>query len=167
MWIEMILDNMVFFWVAVFIFAAIIEAISLGLASVWFAIGSLVACFVAWLGGGIPLQVAVFFVVSILLIIFTRPIMVKKLKVGREKNVTEQIQGHTGLVTQTVEPFGSGLVKVDGAIWTAIGESPEVSIATGRRVEVVRIEGVKLIVKECPLNNRPGMVPRPYDKRSL
>jgi membrane protein implicated in regulation of membrane protease activity len=73
---------------------------------------------------------------------------VKKLKIGREKNVTEQIEGRRGLVTETIKPFGSGLVKVDGVIWTAIGEYPEVMIQTGCRIQVVRIEGVKLIVKQ-------------------
>ena len=148
MWIEMIQNNMVFTWLAVFVLMAGLEAVTLGLASIWFAIGALVSCLIAWLGGGIPLQVAAFLAVSIILIIFTRPIAVKKLKIGKEKNVTEQIEGRRGLVTETVKPFGTGLVKVDGAVWTAIGEYPEVMIQAGCRVQVLRIEGVKLIVKQ-------------------
>ena len=148
MGIELILGSMVFVWVAIFILAAIVEAFTLGITSIWFAIGAIAACVVAWLGGGIPFQLATFLLVSVLLIVFTRPIAVRKLKVGKEQNITEQIIGHRGMVTETVQPFGSGLVKVDGAIWTAIGEYPEVSIPSGCRVQVVRIEGVKLIVKQ-------------------
>ena len=147
-WSGLIQNNMVFVWLVVFVLMAGLEAVTLGLTSIWFAIGAVIACLVAWLGVGIPFQVAAFFVVSVLLIIFTRPIAVKKLKIGKEKNVTEQIEGRRGLVTETLKPFGTGLVKVDGVIWTAVGEYPEAMIQAGCRVEVVRIEGVKLIVKQ-------------------
>jgi membrane protein implicated in regulation of membrane protease activity len=148
MWIEQIQHNMVFVWLGIFVLMVGIEAATMGITSIWFAIGALISCLIAWLGVGIPLQIAVFFVVSILLIIFTRPIAVKRLKIGREKNVTEQIEGRRGLVTESIKPFGSGLVKVDGVMWTAIGEYPEVMIQAGCRIQVVRIEGVKLIVKQ-------------------
>jgi membrane protein implicated in regulation of membrane protease activity len=74
---------------------------------------------------------------------------VKKLKVGREKNNIEQLEGRIALVTEKVEPFKSGLVKVNGVIWTAVGDNETAfSASAGEEVEIVRVEGVKLIVKE-------------------
>jgi membrane protein implicated in regulation of membrane protease activity len=147
MGIELVLDNMRFVWIIILIVFIVIEAATMGLATIWFAIGALFADIAAWLELGLPLQIGIFLAVSILLIIFTRPIAVKKLRVGKEKNITQQIEGRLGIVTEAITPFGSGLVKVDGAIWTAIGETPEAEIPTGWRVQVVRIEGVKLIVR--------------------
>ncbi|MDR0570038.1 MAG: NfeD family protein [Clostridiales Family XIII bacterium] len=144
---DIILDNMRLVWVAVFIVLLAVEALSMGLTTIWFAIGAAAACGTAWAGGAVPLQVAVFLAVSIVLVIFTRPIAVKKLKLGKEKNVTEQMQGRLGLVTETIIPFGSGQAKVDGVVWTAVGDSPEARIPEGSKVRVMRIDGVKIIVK--------------------
>ncbi|MDR2487695.1 MAG: NfeD family protein [Clostridiales Family XIII bacterium] len=124
-----------------------IEGVTLGFVTIWFTIGALIASVIAMAGGNPLLQCAVFVVVSIVLLIFTRPILVKHLKVGREKNVTEQIEGKLGLVTEAIAPFDSGLVKVGGIIWTAVGESPDFTAESGAEVRVRRVEGVKLIVE--------------------
>jgi membrane protein implicated in regulation of membrane protease activity len=134
-------------WIAAAVLLGLIEAGTLGLTTIWFAIGAIIAAVAALLGAGFLAQIAVFLAVSVLTLIFTRPIASKKLKVGREKNVTEQMEGKPGLVTEAVTPFGTGLVKVGGVIWTAVGESPELMIEKGAHVTVAGIEGVKLVVK--------------------
>jgi membrane protein implicated in regulation of membrane protease activity len=143
-----ITDNMVLFWIIAAIAFAAIEGFTLGLVTIWFTIGAAAAAVVALAGGSLLVQITVFFAVSIVLLIFTRPILVKKLKVGREKNNIELIEGKTGLVTATIGPFDSGLVKVNGIVWTAIGEDSGFAADEGTEVEVVRVEGVKLIVKK-------------------
>jgi membrane protein implicated in regulation of membrane protease activity len=143
-----ITDNMVLFWIIAAIAFAAIEGFTLGLVTIWFTIGAAAATVVALAHGSLPIQVAVFFAVSIVLLIFTRPILVKKLKVGREKNNIELIEGKIGLVTGTIGPFDSGLVKVNGIVWTAVGEDSGFAADEGSEVEVVRVEGVKLIVKK-------------------
>jgi membrane protein implicated in regulation of membrane protease activity len=149
----LIITHMAILWIILAIIFAVIEGFTFGLVTIWFTVGAVVSAIVALVGGGIPVQLIVFFAVSIVLLIFTRPILVKHLKVGKEKNNIEWIEGKRGLVTETIEPFKNGLVKVNGIVWTAVGETPEVVAEAGREVEVIRVEGVKLIV--CPVSDRP------------
>jgi membrane protein implicated in regulation of membrane protease activity len=134
-------------WIVVAVILALVEAVTLGLTTIWFAVGAVAAALAALLGANFPVQLAVFLIVSVLSLLFTRPVAVKRLKVGREKNVTEQMEGRQGIVTEAVVPFGTGLVKVGGVFWTAVGEDPAIGIEKGRTVVAVRIEGVKLVVK--------------------
>jgi membrane protein implicated in regulation of membrane protease activity len=143
-----LIGNWVLIWIIVAIALAVIEGFTLGLVTIWFTVGAAAAAVVALVNDNIAVQIAVFFVVSIVLLIFTRPILVKKLKVGREKNNIELLEGRTGLVMETIEPFGSGLVKVNGVTWTAVGEDSGFAADSGSEVVIVRIEGVKLIVKK-------------------
>jgi membrane protein implicated in regulation of membrane protease activity len=144
--------DMTLIWIIIAVALAVIEGFTLGLVTIWFTIGAAAAAVVSLAGGDLAIQIIVFFAVSIVLLIFTRPILVKKLKVGREKNNIELLEGKIALVTETIEPFGSGLVKVNGVIWTAVGEGTEFSAASGSEVEIIRVEGVKLIVKHTPEN---------------
>ncbi|MDR2162746.1 MAG: NfeD family protein [Clostridiales Family XIII bacterium] len=143
-----IAGHMAIVWIVIAVVLAAIEGFTLGLVTIWFTIGAAAATVVALVGGDLSIQLVVFFAVSLVLLFFTRPILVKKLKVGREKNNIEQLEGVTALVTEDVQPFGSGLVKVNGVIWTAVGENTSFSAGAGSEVEIVRVEGVKLIVKE-------------------
>jgi membrane protein implicated in regulation of membrane protease activity len=140
--------NMVIIWIIIAIVLAAVEGFTLGFVTIWFTIGAAAAAVVALAGGDPVIQVVVFFAVSIVLLIFTRPILVKKLKVGREKNNIELLEGKRGLVTEAIAPFKSGLVKVNGVIWTAVGDDNEFAAEAGSEVEIVRVEGVKLIVKD-------------------
>ena len=146
--LELIVANMVLVWIIIAVLFAVLEGIISGLVTIWFTIGGAAAAVSVAIGAPIPIQVVVFFAVSLVLLIFTRPILAKRLKVGREKNYTEQLEGKPGLVVESLEPFKSGQVKVNGIIWTAIGETAEFSAEAGQRVEIVRVEGVKLVVKE-------------------
>jgi membrane protein implicated in regulation of membrane protease activity len=150
---EAILSNMILFWIGVAVFFAIVEGFTTSFFTIWFAAGGAAAAIAAAVGGGIPVQVGVFFVVSVVLLVFTRPILVKRLKLGKEKNYTEQLEGAVALVTKELRPFESGQVKVNGIEWTAVGETEEFAAAEGDKVEVVRVEGVKLIVRK---NSRIG-----------
>ena len=154
--LELIIANMALFWIVCAVVFAVLEGIISGLVTIWFTIGGAAAAAAAAAGATIPVQIAVFFAVSIVLLIFTRPILVKKLKLGREKNYTEQIEGKPGLVIEEIKPFNSGQVKARGIVWTAVGESDEFSAPAGSKVEIVRIEGVKLIVRQCAANDETG-----------
>jgi membrane protein implicated in regulation of membrane protease activity len=140
-------DKLPLIWIGVAVLLALIEAATLGLATIWFAIGAAVAVFAALLDLSFFVQVAVFFAVSAILLIFTRPVAVKRLALRREKNVTEQMEGRSGIMIEAAPPFGTGLVKVGGVFWTAVGEEPARGIEKGVQIVVVRIEGVKLVVK--------------------
>ena len=145
--LDWIASNMVLFWIIIAVIFAVIEGFVSGLVTIWFTIGGAAAAVACAVGAPIPVQVIVFFAVSIALLIFTRPILVEKLRVGKEKNYTEQIEGKPGLVIEALEPFHSGQVKVGGITWTAVGETDEFSAPAGCKVEIVRVEGVKLVVR--------------------
>lgn len=144
--IGLILANMAIFWVIIAILFAVIEAITCSMVTINFTIGSVPAVFVALFNGSFVIQIIVFLVVSLLLLVFARPIFVKKLKIGREKNTIEQMEGKLGLVTEDIAPFKSGLVKINGIIWTAVGNDNDFSAKAGDQVQIVKVEGVKLLV---------------------
>jgi len=144
--VDWLLANMAIFWIIVAVVLAVIEGLTLGLVTIWFTIGAGAAAAAALAGAGVWLQVVVFFAVSVVLLVFTRPILVKRLKVGREKNYTQQLEGKAALVTEDIKPFHSGLAKVNGIVWTAVGETETVRIAAGEQAKILRVEGVKLIV---------------------
>jgi len=151
--IAWIASNMVLFWIICAVIFAVLEGIISGLLTIWFTIGGGAAAVAAAVGAPIPVQIVCFFVVSIGLLIFTRPILVQRLKVGREKNYTEQLEGKPGLVVEEIKPFHSGQVKVRGIIWTAVGETDTFSANKGEQIKIVRVEGVKLIVKNYSEND--------------
>ncbi|HML38749.1 MAG TPA: NfeD family protein [Bacillota bacterium] len=134
-------------WILIAVIFAIIEAITLGLTTIWFTAGGVCACFIALLGGPLPLQIAVFLIVSIILLYFTRPLAEKRLKIGHEKNNIDQMIGKICLVTGTIKPYHPGQVKLDGLYWTAAVNDNKEWLEEGKLVRIVRIEGVKLIVE--------------------
>lgn len=133
-------------WLIAAAICAVIEAFTLGLTTVWFAGGAVCASVAAMLGASVVLQVTIFLLVSALLLLFTRPIVKKKLKVGKEKTNIDSLAGREALVVQIISPVSPGQVKTDGLIWSAVAENPHSLIEKGTIVKILRVEGVKLIV---------------------
>ena len=80
-------------WLGILAILLVIEAITVGLTTVWFAGGAFVACIASWLGGGIVVQLLLFFGVSVVLLIFTRPLAVRYMNKGVEKTNAESLLG--------------------------------------------------------------------------
>ena len=136
------------FWIAALIFFIIVEAVTVGLASIWFAIGAVAALICALLHGPIWLQVVWFLAVSVATLILTRP-LVKKYVNGRAvpTNADRNI-GRTATVTERIDNLaGTGAVKVDALTWTARSVSDEQTIEAGAVVTIREIRGVKLLVE--------------------
>ena len=134
-------------WIVIAVIFAVIEGFTMGLTTIWFTVGGVAACIIALLGGPLLLQISVFLIVSIILLYFTRPLAEKRLKIGHEKNNIDQMIGKTGLVTEPIEPYHTGQVKLNGMVWTAVTDQNNETLTKGDLVNVVRIEGVKLIVE--------------------
>mgnify|MGYP002589235544 CR=1 FL=1 len=135
-------------WLGILAILLVIEAITVGLTTVWFAGGALVACIVSWLGGGIVVQLLLFFGVSVVLLIFTRPLAVRYMNKGVEKTNAES------LVIQPINNLAqTGQVRINDIEWTARSADESVEIPAGAVVEIKEIRGVKLIVKE---DNKEG-----------
>lgn len=138
----------IYLWLGIMILTAILEIATMGLTCIWFTAGAAVAWVAALLKAPVWLQVVLFVVVSAVLLYFTRPIVVKFLKVGANKTNVEAIPGKTGIVTEALRPMeGIGQVKLEGQIWSAKPEDGTSVLEAGTSVTVVAVEGVKLVVK--------------------
>ena len=127
----------------------IIEAATMEIASIWFVFGSILAMIATSLGLGIYWQIGIFLVSSILLIIFTRPFVVKKLQVGKNKTNADSLVGEVCIVTEDIDNIASiGRAKIKGLSWSARSNSDSILIKKGERAVVEAITGVKLIVKK-------------------
>ncbi len=134
-------------WIALAVIFALIEAFTLGLTTIWFAAGALIAMAAALIGLSIAWQIFVFLISSLFIIYFTRPFAIKYLKIGKEKTNYQSLIGNIGLVIEEIRPFETGVVKVSGQVWTA--KSPDKKIINRKeKIRVMAIEGVKLIVEK-------------------
>ena len=134
-------------WLSAAIFFLIIESITVELISIWFTGGSIIAMILALLGVDLGWQIAGFCATSILLILFTRPIVARYLKRNESKTNVDSLIGAIATVTKDIIPDDRGEVKVNGQHWLAIS-SENGFIETGSKVIILAIEGAKLIVKK-------------------
>ena len=135
------------FWLIVFIVLVVIELITVGLVSVWFAAGALAAFISSYFTDNILIQLPIFIVVSIVSLIATRPILKKFFSKNIVKTNVNKLIGETAIVLEDLSKTNMGKVKVDGQIWSAIN-SEKGRILKDSEVEILSIEGVKLIVRK-------------------
>lgn len=134
-------------WLIVLFVCLVVEISTLGLASIWFAGGALLALIISLIGGPLWLQILVFLVTSIVLLVFTRPIATKYFNKNRTKTNVESVAGKQAIVTVTIDNLkGEGQIVTDGMEWTARSMDSSV-IEEGTIVTIEKIEGVKAIVK--------------------
>lgn len=137
----------VYFWLGAVIVFGAIEALTVGIVSIWFSIGSLAALIAAALHAAPWLQLTVFLAVSAAALIITRPLIKKKILLRTTPTNTDMLIGERGTAEEVIDNLaGTGAVKIQGKIWSAKSENGDV-IPAGSIVTAVRIEGVKLIVK--------------------
>ena len=135
-------------WLAAMIILLIIEALIPGLVSIWFAIGALAALVSALLGATPWLQGAIFAVVSVLTLVFTKPLIQKYVNSKVVATNADAVIGKECIVTEKIDNvLGTGAVKVDGKTWTARSCDDDCTVEKGRRATVEDISGVKLIIK--------------------
>lgn len=133
-------------WLALLILFSVGEAVTVGLTSIWFAVGALGALMCALVGGGVWLQVGVFLVLSGLTLALVRPMAKKFLAPGYSATNADRVIGQEAVVTQTIHNLqGQGQVNIAGQTWTARSQDDAV-IPEGTLVRVLRIEGVKVFV---------------------
>ena len=137
-------------WLIVLIVTLVIEAMTMGLTTIWFSGGALAAMIVELLKGGISIQVIVFLVISLILLFYTRPIAVKHFNKKREKTNLDSVIGKTAVVTIPIHNLKeTGQVMLDGKEWTARSNDSSKQFDKDALVKVVSINGVKLMVEEA------------------
>lgn len=136
-------------WLVAMIILILIEIVTVGLTTIWFAVGALVATIVAMLGGGLILQLTLFLLVSFGMLLFTRPWAMKYINKKRIKTNYEGIIGKVVRITQDVDNIAEkGCAVVNGQEWTVRAADERIRIQAGSLAKVVEIKGVKLIVEK-------------------
>lgn len=135
-------------WLAAFVVLLVGEIISVALTSIWFAAGALAAFVLSLFCDILWVQILVFLLVSLVLLIFTKPFAEKYINRDREKTNVDAIVGRQGVITQQVNNLeASGEVSIAGQIWMARAVNDGVLIPEGTKVIVKEVRGVKLIVE--------------------
>lgn len=138
-------------WLIVAVAFGIAELMTTSLTLVWFSIGALILMVLSTFIESVIIQIALFAAISItLLVIFTK-YFVDKDKTFKYNTNLQGIEQKTGVVKEEILPYMTGIVTLTGEDWTAISENNE-KIEVGQLVKVIRIEGVKLVVK--PTDNQ-------------
>ncbi len=141
--------NMTVVWLVILVALVVIELATMGLTTVWFAGGALVAALASLLHLPIFVQVILFLVVSGLLLYFTRPLAVKYFNKDRVRTNAESLVGRQAIVISEIDNLqGIGQVSVGGMEWTARSKRDDTPLPVGAVVIVLAINGVKLIVEE-------------------
>ncbi len=138
--------DMTIFWAAAIVVFIVVEAATVGLVSVWFAIGAFGALICAQLGAEFWAQALIFLVLSAVALAFTRPLAKKHMANNINRTNADRVFDMIGVVTERIDNLNqTGAVQVGGKLWSARSDSGSI-IESGEKVRAVRIEGVKLIV---------------------
>ncbi len=132
-------------WLVIIILLTMIEVTSLNLTTIWFVASGIVSLIISLFYDNYTVQFGIFVILGVILLITTKPVLVKHLKKKDVKTNADRIIGMHGIVTEKIEKTTPGEVKVDGKRWTAYGDN---AIAKDKTVEILEINGVKLKVKE-------------------
>ena len=141
-------------WLALMIIMVIVECMGPALVSIWFAAGALVSLILSLFslipGVTIPwwVQVIVFVVVSAITLLALRPLSKRHLKRNIVNSNVDSLVGKRGLLEEEIKPFEPGVCKINDVSWTAISTNGKETIAVKSVVEVVAIQGNKLLVKK-------------------
>ena len=144
----------VFIWLAILTFFLVAEAVTVQLTTIWFAGGAFVAIIAAAFNAPLYVQITLFLIVSVVLLLFTRPIAMKYFNKDRIRTNAESLIGRQAVVTEEIDNLpATGSVSINGQEWTARCVMDGIKIPKGTVVIIRAISGVKLIVEE----RREGM----------
>lgn len=134
-------------WLSLAILLGMIEGMTAGLVSVWFAGGAVAAFITALVGGKFILQIVVFVVVSAILLASTRSLVKRRLLVENTATNADRILGRLAVVSEPIDNLkATGAVRIDGVEWTARCKEDKI-INAGETVKILQIDGVKVVVE--------------------
>ncbi len=139
------MEWMLWLWLGLFISALFVEFATSDMVSIWFALAAIPSFILALLKVNIIIQIALFVVIAVLLLVVTRPVVIKYFKTNEIKTNVDSYIGSTGSCLKIIEVGSIGHVKVKNTIWSAISNE---QIEVGDQVRVLDVEGVKLIVEK-------------------
>jgi membrane protein implicated in regulation of membrane protease activity len=146
--LQLILDNLPWFWVAVTVICIIIESCTMGLTTIWFGCGAFVMVFVSLTPLPFKWQLLLFVVISCVLLFSTRPIALKKFQGKHVATNTDALIGQKAVVTEQIEPLKKGAIKINGLVWTAKSADDKVTLEPGNTCTITAIEGATAVVNK-------------------
>ena len=132
-------------WLIVIVLLVFLEVSTINLVCVWFILSGLVSLILSFFIESFYILFAVFVLLGLVLMILTRPILVRKFKRKNVKTNSDRVLGMEGVVTEAINKLKIGEVKVDGKRWSAISDE---KIEVGTTIIVESIDGVKLVVRK-------------------
>ena len=136
-------------WLGIFVLAIIIEALTADLVTIWFAFGGVIALVISFIPGvNWWIELIVFMVISVATLLCLRPIATKLLKRNIVSSNVDEMIHKKGKMIKGCDELNHGEVKINGVIWTAISSDEHQDIKEGTLVEVLAVDGNKLVVKE-------------------
>ena len=141
-------EYMIWIWLGIFVVTIIVEAATQDIVSIWFALGSLAALCVSF---AVPFwaEIIVFFVISSVTLIFTRPFVRRLMDRQIRKTNTDDFIGKRVKVIKDVDKYDGGEVKINGITYTAILlEDENETIPEESVVEIVTLKGNKVVVRK-------------------
>ena len=136
-----------FLWLMIVIVLVVIEAMTYGLTTIWFAVGALAAAIACYVKAGLMTQLVIFFVVSLLLLFVTRPLAIKYMKKGMPKTNVNSLVGKTAIVIETIDNKAqTGRVRLYDVEWMASARDNTTVVPEGTVVEICEVHGARLIV---------------------
>ena len=132
-------------WLITVILLALIEILTINLATIWFVASGIIALGISLITDNYFIQFGTFVILGVILLITTKPILTKLIKQKKEKTNLDRVIGMTGTVTEKILKNKNGEVKVDGKTWTAYADK---AIKKDSLVKVLEINGVKIKVEK-------------------
>ena len=145
--IQILSDNLPWVWVAVTIICVVIESLTLALTTIWFGISAFVMVFLAFTPLPFVAQLFIFVALAMALLIFTRPVVKKKLSQKQIATNYERIIGQIAVVTKKITALDKGSIKINVMEWTAAVKE-DIVLEKGSKCIIEEIAGVTAYVKE-------------------
>ena len=136
-------------WLIVACAFAILEMLTAGFMVIWFSVAALVALLFSLIfPEAFAIQIVIWGVLSIILLLFTKKFADKLNPTPVQTNVYSVIGKKANVIVEINGEKSTGQVKVDGDVWSAKTEEFNAIIPVGSVVEILRVDGVKLVVKK-------------------
>ncbi|HRX45169.1 MAG TPA: NfeD family protein [Acholeplasmataceae bacterium] len=140
------LEYMVWFWLAFFVIALVVEVITADMISIWFALAAIPSFIIALVfEESLVWQIVSFILISGVLLFLTRPVVKKYLKTNEIKTNVDAMVGVKVQVTKVITPESVGRVVFRSLDWAAISKE---TINIGEYARVLDVDGNKLIVEK-------------------
>ncbi len=142
----LVFNNMPWAWLILTVAFAVIEALTLSLTTIWFALGAFAMIFLSFMPIPFPVQIILFALISSVLLVFTRPIALKKLNTKKLAANADSLIGTQAVVLDAVGEQQKGSVKIKGIVWNAESEDGQ-AIESGIKCTIIEIKGNTLVLR--------------------